>query len=256
MSYFGSTYFGGGFFGTVVGPITTATPQRYGSADLLAMCKEKAGRPAVDMQMTDDAWYRLLSEAQDMLLIEIASRVPSALNQQFARLETTDGGVTYTFGNDVYGEPLLPLGHVEIWARETGGRVLFASSYEDRGGDFVIEGTRIRSPAGLPRQYSDGPYARWTGVAPAITSTVQPIINPRPMRVLLVYYAVMLWAERGQRRDPIPWAQAFRREWLGDPTTGQMGWCAQLQLRFATAMVPARGRADISWWTVGAGAWQ
>lgn len=232
---------------TIPVPTPTATPTRYSSADLLAMCKEKAGRPTVDAQMPDDAWYRLLTEAQDMLLGEMAARVPTALNQQYAQLETTDGGMTYGFGVDVYGEAAMPLGHVEVWAREN-GRELFASSYGDLGGDFVIEGTRVRMPGSTPGRFTEGPFARWTGVPPAITATVQPIIQPRPLRVLLVYYAVMLWAERGARRDPTPWAAAFRREWLGDPNVGVLGWCAQLQLRYTTGMVPAGGRRDVAWW--------
>jgi hypothetical protein len=231
---------------TIPVPTPTATPARYSSADLLAMCKERAGRPTVDAQMGDDAWYRLLTEAQDVLLPEIATRAPSALNQQYAQLETSDGGRTFTFGVDVYGEPVTPLGHVEVWARE-GGRRLFAATYEQNG-DFVIEGTRVRMPGDRTGRFSDGPYARWTGVPPAITATVQPIIQPRPMRVLLVYYAVMLWAERGGRRDPAPWAQAFAREWRGDPRLGTLGWCAHLQLRFQTAMSAAAGREDIAWW--------
>lgn len=231
---------------TIPVPTPTATPQRYSSADLLAMCRERAGRPTVDAQMPPEAWYRLLSEAQDVLVPEIATRAPTALNQQYAQLETDDGGITYTFGLDVYGEPVVPLGHVEVWARQ-GGRRLFAANYEQTG-DFVIEGNRIRVPGDRPGRFSDGPYARWTGVPPAITESVQPIIQPRPMRVLLVYYAVMLWAERGGRRDPAPWRLAFTREWRGDPALGTLGWCAHLQTRFATGMAPAMGRDDIAWW--------
>lgn len=232
---------------TIPVPTPTATPTRYSSADLLAMCKEKAGRPLVDAQMPDAAWYRLLTEAQDAFLGELAARVPSALNQQYATLETNDGGLTYTFGVDVYGEAAMPMGHVEVWAKQS-GRQLFAASYHDRGGDFVIEGTQIRMPTGVAGRFSEGPFARWTGVPPAITDSVQPIIQPRPMRVLLVYYALMLWAERGARRDPGPWMSAFRREWLGDPNVGVLGWCGQLQLRFTTSMVPSNGRSDVPWW--------
>lgn len=261
MPYASGGYFGGGPGGpsgaatetlpatAIAIPTPTATPARYSSADLVAMCKEKAGRPTVDAQMDDAAWYRLLTEAQDALVGEIAARVPSALAHQYATLDTDDGGATFTFGRDVYGELAFPMGHVEVWARESGGRVLFAASYENKGGDFVIEPKRIRTPGNSARTYADGPYARWVGVPAAITASVQPIIQPRPMRVLLVYYALMLWAERGQRRDPAPWAMAFRREWLGEPNgTGQLGWAGQLQLRFTTNMVPASGRQDMAWW--------
>lgn len=227
-------------------PTPTATPQRYSSADLLAMCREKAGRPQVDAQMPDAAWYRLLTEAQDMLLPEIAYRAPSALNQQYATLQTDDDGVTYHFGLDVYGEPLIPLGHVEVWARQ-GGRRLFAATYESQG-DFVIDGGRVRFPGDRTGRFSDGPYARWTGVPPAITATAEPIIQPRPMRELLVNWAVMLWAERGGRRDPTPWRLAFTRGWRGDPALGNGGWCAYLQTRFATEMAAVSSREDLAWW--------
>ena len=237
---------GGGGGGTLPPPPLTASPTRYSSVDLLAMCKDKAGRPAVDAQMPDESWYRLLTEAQDALLPEIAYRAPAALAGQYATLQTDDGGRTYNFGLDVYGEPLVPLGHVEVWARE-GGRRLFAASY-DSGGDFVIDGNRIRFPGDRVGRFSDGPYARWTGVPPAITEAVQPIIQPRPMRVLLVYYAVMLWSERGGRRDPAPWRQGFTREWMGDPSLGKGGWCAFLQTRFQTEMAAASSRPNEAWW--------
>lgn len=231
----------------IVNPPLSDTPDRYSSSDLLAMCKFTADRPTIDAQMGDGAWYRLLTEAQDMLLPEIANRAPNALSQQYATLNTSDGGVTYDFGLDVYGEPVVPFGHVEVWARQ-GGRTLFAASYEDRGGDFVIDGARIRMPGDSPGRFSAGPFARWTSVPPAITATTQPIIQPRPMRTLLVYWAVMLWSQRGAKRDPTPWREAFRREWLGDPNLGTLGWCSTLQLRYATGMVPAGGRSDIGWW--------
>jgi len=198
----------------IVNPPLSATPSRYDSADLLAMCKFNADRPAVDAQMLDESWYRLLTEAQDALLPEIASYAPSALNQQYATLNSVDGGRSFNFGLDVYGEPLIPFGHVEVWARQ-GGRTLYAANYGDRDGDFVIEGASIRMPGDVQGRFADGPYARWTGVPPAITATAQPIIQPRPMRILLVYYAVMLWSQRGGKRDPGPWREAFAREWQG-----------------------------------------
>ena len=233
--------------GTVVNPPLSATPDRYSSADLLLMCREKAGRPAIDAQMPDASWYRLLTEAQDMFLPEIASRVPTALSGQYAVLNTDDGGLTYNFGLDPYGEPVTALGHVDVWAR-SGGVTLMASSYGAHNGGFVIEQTGIRSPGGVARTYDAGPFARWVGIPPAITATVQPIIQPRPMRVLLVWLAVMLWSERGARRDPMPWREGFRREWLGDPSVGLLGWCAHLQLRFTTANVSANPLREIGWW--------
>ena len=211
-------------------PVLTPTADRYSSVDLLRMCKEKAGRPDVDAQMGDEQWYRLLTEAQDMFLPEIADRAPDALAGQYATLTTADGGKSYQLGTDVYGEPLMPLGHVEVWARASGGKELFASSY-DGGGDFVIDGGNIRMPNGRARLFPNGgPYARWLGVPPAITANQQPIIFPRPMRVCLVFYALLLWSERGARRDPAPWRNGFRREWLGDPDLGMLGWLSLIHI--------------------------
>ena len=87
---------------------------KYDSADLLARCYRAAQRPTTDAQQTSVDWYAFLTEAQDEWFSHLASICPEVLYGNPVVMTSADGGYTYTFGVDADGDPIFPMGHIEI----------------------------------------------------------------------------------------------------------------------------------------------
>lgn len=171
----------------------------WSSADLLTRFNEMTGRPASGDSISDANKYRRLADAQNVVLEDAASRVPKAFVSKagyssMPTLTTSDSQV-FTFGTDVNGDPLFPIGKVEIYPS--------LSSVPDspwiEGVDYLNEGTQIR----IPSNRTWGGTLYWRGIAPVlpIDGTNQPSIIPPPFRILIVYEAVRRYAEEG-KRDP------------------------------------------------------
>ena len=167
----------------------------FTSADLLTRFNELAGRGASDT-ISDSNKYRRLADAENVVLADAASRVPKAFVNKgsyaaMPTLSTTDSQV-FTFGTDVNGDPLFPIGKVEIYPS--------LSSVPDspwiEGVDYLNEGTQIR----IPSNRTWGGTLYWRGIAPVlpIDGTNQPSIIPPPFRMLIVYEAVRRFAEEGK----------------------------------------------------------
>lgn len=222
---------------------------KYDSADLLVRCIRKANRPTTDASMQPADWYAFLTEAQDEWFAHFASIVPDALMSGPTLLMTADGGLTYTFGNDPDGDPIFPLGHVEIRATSKGA-VLVPATEWSQSYDFVIEGNKIRWPNGVSRTFgTDGPMARFITPPDVIDATTQPVLQPKFARTLLVSRAVAKWARRGGMRDPQPFLDEEQEAWLGNPESGVMGILGALRTQFnlkgVQAIAPTGGEA---WW--------
>lgn len=183
---------------------------QFDSADLLAQFALYANRPTTDEALTDAQKYRFLSDAQQEVLAELATIAPKSQMQAPVLLTTADGGVTYTFGTDVDGNNIFPLA-CEVYAR-VDGRELYASSWE-RGGDFVIEGDRIRSPGNRAITYSAGPYARFVRADAQLSASSAPVLKPVMARKLILFRALLKWASVGGRIDPGPWREEYDRTW-------------------------------------------
>jgi hypothetical protein len=167
----------------------------FTSADLLTRFNELSGRGASDT-LSDTVKYRRLADAQNVVLADAASRVPKAFVNKgsysaMPTLTTSDSQV-FTFGTDVNGDPLFPIGKVEIYPS--------LSSVPDspwiEGVDYLNEGTQIR----IPSNRTWGGTLYWRGIAPVlpIDATNQPSIIPPPFRMLIVYEAVRRFAEEGK----------------------------------------------------------
>lgn len=167
------------------------------SANLLTRFNQLSGRPASSDSIADADKYQRLTDAQNVVLADAAARVPEAFYSKAAygampTLSTTDSQV-FTFGTDVNGDPLFPMGKVEIYPN--------LQSVPDspwiEGIDYLNEGTQIR----IPSNRTWGGTLYWRGMAPVldITSTNQPSIVPPPFRILIVYEAVRRYAEEGKR---------------------------------------------------------
>ena len=89
------------------------------NANLLTEFNNLAGRPASGDIIADAAKYQRITNAQNAVIADVAARVPESLYQKVAygsipTLTTTDNQV-FTFGTDVNGDPLFPIGKVGIY---------------------------------------------------------------------------------------------------------------------------------------------
>lgn len=188
------------------------------SADLYDRFLTYLGRGNGGVMDADELWtsarsYRQLADAQEAVFNDLAPVAPHAFVGAPTLLTTADGGRTYTFGSGVY-----PFGHVEVYAQESGGRELLASTYGTLGGDFVIEGGTIRAPGNRTRTYSSGPYARFTKFPARLSSTQEPELQPPPARELILWRALADAANVSQgQTDDTPWRERYsdaRSRWV------------------------------------------
>lgn len=227
-----------------VGGVSTPTPNAadvlFGSSDLLARFKRYARRPATDESLSDASIYEFLTEAQLEAAAECALHIPALMVGAPFALTTVDGGITYTFGTDGDGNAIVPM-VAEVYAT-VNGRELYASSYANLGGDFVIEGDRIRGPGNRPRVYSSGPYARIFATPGTLNTTHNPTLTPFQVRPLIVWRALEKWSAVGALRDPKPYAEQYRQVF----NTVVLG----LKRAFVTRNAPSReGLGGGVWWT-------
>jgi hypothetical protein len=182
----------------------------WASADLYDRFLLYLGRGNGGVMDADELWtaarvYRQLADAQEVVFNELAPVAPAAFMGPPTLLTSSDGGVTYTFGAGVY-----PFGHVEVYAQESGGRELLASTYGALGADFVIDKAGIRAPGNRTRTYSAGPYARFTQFPARLAAAQEPQLDPPPARELILYRAL---ADAGNvsagQMDPSPWEQRY-----------------------------------------------
>lgn len=223
----------------------------YDSAALVAAFQLKARFPTQGLPpLTTADIYQLLTEAQEEVYTDLAQHAPHALMGAPTLLTSTDGGVTYTFGTDGDGDPVSPLA-VEVYA-QVDGRTLYACTYGNAVGDFVIEGTRIRGPGNRSRIYSVGPFARFITPPGPISASAPPTLSPKRLRKLLVLKALIKYANIDGRRDPRPYEEEYDDVWLGRVQPG--GWRGggerdALKLQFETGMNPAiEGLGPQVWW--------
>lgn len=170
---------------------------QYTSADLLQRFNDLTGRPASGDSMSDAQKYARLADAQNVVWEDAVSRVPQAFYSKAAygstpTLTTTDQQI-FTFGTDVNGSPLFPVGKFRIFQN--------LQSIPDypwvEGIDYLVEGSQIR----IPNNQTWGGTLYWRGAAPleTLSASVQPSITPTWARILIVYEAVRRYAEEGKR---------------------------------------------------------
>lgn len=164
-----------------------------------------------DELWTDARIYLLLADAQEAVYADLAPFAPHAFVGVPVLLTSSDGGVTYTF-------PAYPIAHVEVFAQEAGGRQLFATSYGNRAGDFVIEGSVLRAPGNVARTYASGPWARFSRFPDRIDAATDPAIEPEPARELVLWKALETAAEVANGAlDATVWQDKYaqaRQRWL------------------------------------------
>jgi hypothetical protein len=172
----------------------------YTSANLLTEFNNYAGRPTGD-SITDANKYLRLAKAQDVVLEDLAARVPEPFYSHAAygatpTLTTTDNQV-FTFGTDLNSDPSYPIGKLNIYASLSA----IPNQPLIEGVDYLWEGSQIRIPNN--NTYTGTLYYR--GIAPvqALSASVQPTLSPPPLRILIVYEAVRAFAAEGMRNAPL-----------------------------------------------------
>jgi hypothetical protein len=184
----------------------------YDTADLVAKFRRLADRPEDDEDLQDTDIYAYLTDAQIPEMEAIAARFPNVLMGAPVLMTSSDGGYTYTFGTDSEGSEIYPIGHCEVFAK-LDGRELYGSTFGAYNGDVVFEGSRVRIPAGQTKSFDSGPYARYVSLPLTISASAEPTLQPKQHRNLILYRALIMWANTGGHRDPRPYEQLYDRAW-------------------------------------------
>lgn len=165
------------------------------STDLLNLFNQQAGRPTDADAWTPAQKYDFLGRAQSTVVDRIAAIDGTVLFSPPAAMTTADGGLTWTFGTDGNGYPLFPIGQAGIYSTLS---AIPGGAWRP-GLDYLDEGPTIRMPNNTP--YAGPLY--WYGVTPnqLLSASVQPILNPPPLRMLIVRHAVAEFAEATRDTD-------------------------------------------------------
>jgi len=158
---------------------------------MLGQFNRYAGRPDAD-QITDAIKYQWLSEAQQQVVADIASRQPEVLYfQGVLQMPTTDGGKTFGFGTNDNGTPIFPMGKVRIFTSPNA--VPWTPLIP--GVDYMERGTFIEIPNGNSRPQP----LYWQGIVPPgdINATQPPVLQPPPARQLITELAVKNFGQAG-----------------------------------------------------------
>lgn len=218
----------------------------FSRTDLLADFKYQRGRPSTDEESTDAQIYRLLTLAQQQVASDITAKFPRFVVGAPALMATSDSGATYYVNTtDEDSNQVYPFGHAEVYASSTAGE-LFGSTYANREGDVVFEGNKIRIPGGQTRTFTSGPYIRYAAMPGTIDASTNPTI-PAVCKPLIVYRALVMWANRGGERDPQPYEEMYRTAWLGaNPQMGDVGIQGLIATQYAQSATAAT--AALQWW--------
>lgn len=187
----------------------------YDSANLITRFVLKSGVPSTRNFPQDEDIYIWLTDANVKWHNIIAQHAPWSQYGDPVLLTTSDSGTTYDFATGIY-----PIGSIELYDSPVRGRLLTPGVFWDPNADYVFEGSRIRIPRGLTKDFGDGPYARYMADADEISSSSEPVLKPLSINAaLLVPTAVAYWADRGGMKDPGPFHREAQTAWVGDERT-------------------------------------
>lgn len=213
-------------------PAVVSAPTVWDSVDLLRRFKREAGLSDASEEDDDLDLYPILASAECEVIREIAARYPDALRSTQGPMQLTPSSdrKTFTFGTDGGGNPILPLGEVQISPRRT-AFVGDQSYYWRSGLEFLDEGIQIRIPGN--RTWTGELWGRWIPTPPGISASVQPVLQPAEARELIVIKAVESWAGEGNVRPDL--VDRMQKKW-GGPHNGYP------PAKFATWMLTYRRR--------------
>lgn len=175
---------------------------------LLSEFNRYTGRTSTTDSMSDADKYSRLTNGQQRVVQEMYAVVPNSLYPHANSLSTmtsVNNGNIFTFGADSNGYAIAPMGKTRIFDNPAS----FPQYAWVEGWDYVNEGTQVRLTNN--RTWTAPLY--WYGISPPadITASVQPALFPAAFRDLIVYQAVMNYAEEGTRNAPL--ADRMLRMW-------------------------------------------
>lgn len=209
----------------------------YTSADLLWWFNQLSGRGTNTADaVTPASKYAFLAEGEAYTINRLCA-IPACAKALFgtpAALTSADGGYTFTFGTDGNGYSLFPLASAGIYPSLS---AIPGGAWQP-GIDYLDQGTSIRMPNNVP--YTGTLY--WYGVTPRqqMSDTVEPVLNPPTIRMLIVRRAVSIFAETGNIRNE---ALANREAALFEKEFGEA--CTLLRKHFKNG--GAMGRLLYPW---------
>jgi hypothetical protein len=207
---------------------------QYDAADCLARVRRLVREPSNAQFPADSDFYAWLTEAENECKTRIASFAPKALIGAPVLMTTADGGKTYTFGVDGDGQPIFPLGGVELFATLESIPDFPMQEYDE----YLVEGDRIRIPGNATRSFAaGGPYARFVAPTWKIDGTpTNPTLEPVAARELLVLGAGRRYAVSQGRADLLGFI-------AGEEAQAWARWTEALQGQFmSNGAVQAWGR--------------
>ena len=226
------------------------------AADLLSDFKFFANRTENDASLTDAQIYRVLDLGLQQVWTSFVSLFPRFAMQVpvlmvRSTLASTYGGGTVfridgTDNNEVNGF-IIPWGSAEVYATLPNGQEMYGSTYAGGDGDFVFSGGNVIVPGSGTRTFSSGPYIRYNRVPIAVSSAGANFSLPAFARQLVVFRALVLWANRGGLRDPSGYEEMYTQAWSGNPNRiGDVGVLGAMTTQYARSMDGAK--AGIRWW--------
>jgi hypothetical protein len=170
-------------------------PTLWTSTDLLARFRRYFHTASTPDFPGDTDVYAFLSEGENDAKRRVLMCCPWLMLQAPTLMTTSDGGLTFTFGNDSDGNPIQPFGAYALY-RQTTDVPDFSLS---KGIDYIDEGNRIRMPnanaaavqwpGGAPYYYGNVPTVQINGGGSA-----EPTLYPPDRRIATVWYACMMAA--------------------------------------------------------------
>lgn len=208
----------------------------YDVADLLSRFKRQYNRPSADEawtdQSTDDVAYQFLNDGQQELATRIAWHVPEVGYGRPIELTTSDDGLTYGFGTDTDGNPIVPLGQIELRAGVRGIPILPGNDWDNSAQTYLLVTepatgqTLVTFPGQLARTFASGLWARFVTLPAQITGPSSLVsLAPFNAREMIPYFAAQYGCLRIEV-DPAPYEarkETVWANWLGAMKNQQFG---------------------------------
>lgn len=197
---------------------------RFDAQDLCTRTLRLLFRPDADEAFTDvstnDVLYQYISDAQLRVCELIAWQVPEAAYEPPTQLTTSDGGLTYGFGLDGDGNPIVPLGQIEL--RGDGPRgipILPGNDWDDTTDVYLLDTAAttgypvIRWPGQRSRTFGAGLWCRYVKPTTVIANSSSTVtLKPYIARELIPYYAAT-FAAVPINMDPQSYQQMADARW-------------------------------------------
>lgn len=196
----------------------------YDAADLVSRTKTLLNRPQADEAFTntttDDVLYQCVSEAIRRVNELLAWHVPEVAYNAPTQLTTSDNGLTYGFGVDADGNPIIPLGQIELRGDgPTGLPILPGNDWDDTTLVYLLDTDDstgypvVRWPGQRTRTFANGLWARYVQPPRQVTSSSSPVtLKPFQARAV-VPYAACIDAATILEMDSSGFERRFNERW-------------------------------------------